>query len=281
MHICAGRDAAKDTFLSCKPSCHAECFITGNLKHFINHVLIIDTGHKSRSDSLNFVRSRVASGQDRRLFRLNSYVLYVIEMFLKRLTGSAYSTARSDACYKIMQLFTLKILDYFRAGCFTMNLRIGRIVKLLGLEIAFLLNKLFRFFNGSFHAFWAFGQDDLCPKISEKGAPFETHCLRHCKYSLVPSDCSYHYQCNPCVTGCRLYYCVSRFQQTLLLRIQYHCQADTVFYTAGGVKHFQFCKNLCALLVRYFIYPYNWCSSDSSTNIIINRHFFLLRKLII
>ena len=129
-HRSARGNARWNPFQPRQFSGHIECALVADSDHLINHRAIQNIRHKTRSDALYLMGTRLAARQNRRIFRLHCDDFDRVTAGFQYLTNPGDGPARAHSGYKIIDLAIGIIPDFFRGGL-AVNIGIGRIFELL------------------------------------------------------------------------------------------------------------------------------------------------------
>jgi len=170
-------------------------------------VSLEDAGNKTGADTLDLVRARFFSVQDRAFVRLDTEDLDLRVLLLQEATHASDGTAGALAADEGGNL-SGSLLPDFRTSGSVMNLLIVFCVELISIEsIRNITHQLNQLSLGALDAELHRSQDEFCAKSADENAALQTHVLGHHNDAAVPSGGTDEGETNTGVATCALENC--------------------------------------------------------------------------
>ncbi|MNV50498.1 hypothetical protein D3C71_1425130 [compost metagenome] len=199
---------------------------------FVVNVLIQNFRNKVCSDTLDFMRARLAASQNWRSRRFYRVHLDVRIFLFQHFTSACNRSACPDTGDESIQ-GTADGVDRFhdfRSGRFAVNLHVRRVLELLGYKVARVLSQNgFGFLDRAVHSFRSRCQYQLRAVSAQQVAALQAHRFRHNDDCFVALRCRYHRKTDTSVAACRFQNCISRLQTAVILGFFHDADRDTVF----------------------------------------------------
>ena len=191
---------------------HIFCIVREDRHHFVNYIKVKDLGDKSRSHSLNAMRTLIVSS-DASLGLSNKHLLAWLDSDnlklwferrhailltpLDELADTANGTPSAYARHKDIDL-AVSVAPDFRSGSLSMNLRIGFVFELLQHESISIqsLDDLLGLGQSTRHGSLLGREDHFTSKGEQHHASLHAHCLGHGQDAPVAALTGNECQCD-------------------------------------------------------------------------------------
>src|ERR1019366_4680121 len=239
-HRRSRRDADQQTLFERHAPRHVNGLVVGHGDDLVNVIPAQNAGNKTASEPLNLVRPRWSAREDCAICRLHGYRLERRLLWFYVFADAGERPARADTRDQKIHA-PVRVFPNLGTGSFEVNLRIGRVVKLLEhVGIGSAGNQFLGFQNGSLHSAGTRRKDDFCAQSQQQHAPLQAHGLGHGEDELVAFHGGYKGESDSGVAAGGLdQNGFPGLNPSGTLGIGDHADANAVFYAGQGILAFQ------------------------------------------
>ncbi|MPM37749.1 hypothetical protein SDC9_84368 [bioreactor metagenome] len=267
----AAGDSDQQSFLAGGFASGMPGVLGGYRDHFVDQFAVENFGNEIGADALQFVRTGMAAGEQRRVGGFDGDDLDFRTALLEIASDAGQGAAGADPGDEGVDL-ACAILPEFGCGTAEMGVGIGRGGKLLGNESAGMLGLEFqRGVDRALHAFGARRQDQLRTVGGQQFAPLDAHGFRHGQDELVALDRGGEGQADAGVAAGGFDDQGSGREFAVAFGGFDHGQTDPVLDAAAGIEKFDFGQEFGSL-GRKPVDPHQRSVADGAQDAGVNVH---------